>query len=239
MKKGLKVFGASVKGPAHIKNDMPNQDAWMFKQLSFGSTICVCDGLGSREHSDVGAKMACKSVIEALKIWVSNDQASVNTLLQLVHTIWNTKIQPLSKYDCATTCLFAVRFNNGRYIFAQLGDGLIVGRTCKGNIVQIEPQEEDFTNFTTGLGIARSLSEWRVEEYDYKDKLQVILLCTDGISEDILTENRKDYIQYVVTNYVPLPGVRRWHKMVKDLKNWPTESHSDDKTLAVMYEDNE
>ncbi len=237
MNKDIKIFGASVKGPAHIKSGLPNQDAWMARQLSFGSIICVCDGLGSRKNSDLGSKMACVSVIEAAKIWVLNDKALVNTLLQLIHSIWNLKIQPLSADECATTCLFTIKLNSGRCILAQLGDGLIMAKTYDTNIIQLEESEEDFTNFTTGLGIAKSLSEWKIKEYFENDPIQTIVLCTDGISEDILEHNRKNYMKYVVEKYAPLTGIKRWHTIINDLKNWPTPSHSDDKTIAVMHED--
>ena len=73
-----------------------------------------------------GGAYSLDKVIEAAKIWVLNDKALVNTLLQLIHSIWNLKIQPLSADECATTCLFSIKFNSGRCILAQLGDGLIM-----------------------------------------------------------------------------------------------------------------
>ncbi len=237
MKNSVQIFGASVKGPSHIERGIPNQDAWMFRKFSFGSIVCVCDGLGSRKHSNVGSKMACEAVMEAVKIWVSNEKAQVNTLLQLIHAVWNIKIQPMTTYDCATTCLFTIKFTNNRCIMAQLGDGLILAETYAKRIIQVETVSEDFTNLTTGLGLAKSLSEWNVKEYFGDDSIQTILLCTDGISEDIAEKNRKDYLKYVVEKYTPLKGIYRWHAIVYDLKNWPTESHSDDKTIAVIYED--
>ena len=35
--------------------------------------------------------------------------------------------------------------------------------------------------------------------------------------------------------YCPLAPAERWRRVAKDLRNWPTPYHRDDKTLAFLW----
>ena len=60
-----KLIGISRIGPSHIAKKIPNQDSYLcYKNKDF-SLIIVSDGLGSKPHSEIGSKAACKAVLKA------------------------------------------------------------------------------------------------------------------------------------------------------------------------------
>ena len=56
----LIACGASVIGPRHLDLHEPNQDAMALTGCRDGWIAAVADGLGSRSHSDLGARRACQ-----------------------------------------------------------------------------------------------------------------------------------------------------------------------------------
>ncbi|MGK0290454.1 MAG: hypothetical protein ACI86H_001913, partial [bacterium] len=72
-----KSWGASVAGPSHLKLGIVNQDAWISRHYSWGDVVVVSDGLGSRQQSDLGAKAACLSVLEAAKVYQKHPNTKI------------------------------------------------------------------------------------------------------------------------------------------------------------------
>lgn len=226
-------FGASVRGPVHVRNRALNQDAWRGGHLRNGTVIVVCDGLGSRPHSRRGAQEACQAVFSAARQWLAVPTAPIEMLLKLIHATWSLRVHPYAEEDCATTCLFAVASNDHQIHVAQLGDGLSL--VMDGNVLRtITRTADDFSNETTGLGIARQLSEWQTLECNQSSETAV-LLATDGIADDLDNSRLGEFVHFVSSTYCPLAPSERWQRVARDLRNWPTPYHSDDKTLAFLW----
>lgn len=228
-------FGASVRGPAHIQASLPNQDAWLGARLRTGAAVVVCDGLGSRRHSRHGATEACRAAIMATRIWrKAAPPAPFKTLIPLIHAIWSLRVQPFDEHDCATTCLLAVADDDGSLHVAQLGDGLaLVGDA--GGVRVVGRVRDGFGNETTGLGIATRLSEWETYEGVPEESGSAVLLTTDGIADDLLPDRLHEFLRFIRAAFCPLPAPERWRLLAKELRNWPTPHHSDDKTLALLW----
>jgi len=217
------VMGASVRGPEHRRNGRPNQDAW-FSRLARGTALAVvCDGLGSRPHSAVGYWAACPDAPPELR-------------LRLVHALWNVRVHQTGRDESATTCLFVVVTKDGRLLLAQLGDGLIMLKTPSG-ATTLEPPTERFGNATTGLGIAADIREWRLHLEPKFTGVATILLATDGVADDLVPEKRAEFLNFLVTKYGPRPAAARTRAITKELRDWPTPRHRDDKTVAVLWND--
>ncbi len=223
------TMGASVRGPEHRKDGRPNQDAW-FSRCAHGAALAVvCDGLGSRPHSAVGARAGCRAVSDAVRHWADIPDAPPDPL-------WNLRVSETGRDESATTCLFAVATKDGRLLLAQLGDGLVMLKTSKGTIT-LEPSAERFGNATTGLGIASDVREWRFHLEPHFTGAASILLATDGVADDLLPEKRADFLEFLVTNYGSCPTTARTRSIAKQLREWPTPRHRDDKTVAVLWND--
>jgi len=227
-------LGVSVIGPGHIKSNTPNQDSFLLKSGNYGTLVVVSDGMGSKPYSDIGSKAVCDSVFEAVKIWNNSKSENINYLLKLIHNLWLIKITPYKAEECAATCLFALVDKKDKLLIAQLGDGILALKNDNELEILNHPTEEDFTNSTTAVGVATSLNEWKYKIVNELPKDSIILLATDGISEDLIAEKIPDFIDYVAS-FKSLTHVKRKKKLVSMLNNWPTKFHSDDKTLSLIY----
>lgn len=228
-------FGASVRGPGHIQDDLPNQDAWSGRSGRFGSAVVVCDGLGSRPNSAVGSKAACRVVFDALRHWTRKPGASTDSLIRLVHDFWTLEVHPLTTTSCATTCLFAAAPATGPLLVAQLGDGLAAIRPPGGPLRLVGRPREGFANETTGLGIARSIADWSIVVEPEPRPGTIVLLTTDGISDDLLPERLDEFVEHLADTFPPMPRRARSTALAWRLRRWETPLHSDDKTLALFW----
>lgn len=230
------AMGASVRGPEHRKDGRPNQDAWLSRLARGTALAVVCDGLGSRPHSAVGSRAACRAVADAVRHWAAGPDAPPELLLRLIHALWNMRVHKTGRDQSATTCLFAVVTNDGRLLLAQLGDGLVMLQTPSGTTT-LEPPTDRFGNATTGLGIAADVREWRFHLEPNFAGTATILLATDGVADDLVPEKRAEFLNFLVTQYGPRPAAARTRAIAKELRDWPTPRHRDDKTVAVLWND--
>ncbi len=228
------AMGASVRGPEHRRDGRPNQDAWLSCITRETALAVVCDGLGSRPHSAVGSRAACRAVATAVRYWAAGPDVPPELLLRLVHVLWNVRVHHTGRDESATTCLFAVATKDGRLLLAQLGDGLVMLQTPKGTTT-LEPPAERFGNATTGLGIAADVREWRLHLEPNFAGTASILLATDGVADDLVPERRSEFLNFLVTEYGCRPAAARTRAIVKELRDWPTPRHLDDKTVAVLW----
>lgn len=233
----LDWFGATVQGPTHRRRGEPRQDDWSGQRAADGRLIVVCDGMGSRTHSDRGARAACRSVADAVRLW-SGCPAPLEHLLALVHSIWRVKIAPRCPDECATTCLFGYVEASGRTTLAQLGDGL-AALHLGGDIFKVQSNDGSFGNETTGLGVTNDLEDWSWLQWESFPQGATMLLATDGVAEDLVPGQLDDVTVDLLNRYRGLNRARRARLLERELTNWKTPGHSDDKTLAMMWRDAE
>lgn len=234
MDKRYKRIGASVIGPLHTKIGIPNQDCFDTKQFSFGNVVVVADGLGSKKHSDIGSRLMCKSVLESCVEFAYMTEQNIPDLLKLIHTHWMKKVPTNSYKEYESTCLFALVIDSS-LIVAQLGDGMIVAKSIdqKSAVVLLDSKEDSFSNITNCIHQSFNLSDWKVESFDNFD-LEYLILCTDGISDDILKGSEVDFINDLTSEYKDMSvqdinkDIKRW------LNEWPVPKHTDDKTIAGL-----
>jgi len=205
------------------------------RRLTRDTTLAVvCDGLGSRAHSAIGSRAACRAVANAVRHWAAEPDAPPELLLRLVHGLWNLSVHRTGRDESATTCLLAVATKDERLLIAQLGDGLVMLQTPSGTTT-LEPPAERFGNATTGLGIASDLREWRFHLEPRFPETASILLATDGVADDLVPEKRSEFLNFLVTEYGSRPAAARTRAIAKALRDWPTPRHRDDKTVAVLW----
>ena len=79
---GWRVIGASVRGAAHVRRNLPNQDAllWSPEEGTAGVlTVAIADGHGSEKcfRSEIGSAIAVRVAIEVLSQGISNPGAEI------------------------------------------------------------------------------------------------------------------------------------------------------------------
>lgn len=228
-------WGATVIGPLHVKIGLPNQDSWMVRRYKWGSVIVVSDGLGSRVHSDHGSKAACLAVFEAAKSFHKCPHAKMPDILRLIHANWLVKIAPYSSSDCLATCLFAIQIE-GFITLGRLGDGMIIalGETEENHLILEDNKQDSFSNRTNSLQQEFKSDQWEIATIE-SAACNAVVLCTDGISDDLLPEKQLAFAQELYLTYVDLEVETRKKDIKRWLNEWPVPGHSDDKTLACLF----
>lgn len=227
--------GSSVRGPRHLAEGTPNQDAWRVTCQSKFFVAVVCDGLGSRTHSGIGARAACRAVVAAAGSWSRAGSSSTEALLRLIHAQWAVELGQRAREECATTCLFALFTRDGRGLLGQLGDGLIYLRSRSLGAVTVSGAARGgFTNETTGLGIATSLSAWSTTEVSTVSPGDCVMIATDGVSDDLIDDQRDALLVHAAMRYPPQTAVSS-RALARELRAWPAARHTDDKTILFAW----
>jgi len=235
LSQGWNSWGASVIGPLHVKAGIPNQDSWMARRYKWGNVVVVSDGLGSKAHSDHGSKAVCLAVFEAAKSYQNTPDANIVDILRLIHANWLVKIAPYSSTDCSATCLLAIQIE-GMITLGRLGDGMIaaLGETDEHHLVLSDNKQDSFSNYTNSLQQEFKPDQWEVATIE-SAACNAIVLCTDGISDDLLPEKQMDFMKEFVGEYAGIPYRKVVPAIKKILNEWPVPGHSDDKTIACLF----
>ncbi len=224
--------GATLRGPAHRRARLPNQDAWLGKPWQRGGLLAVADGLGSRPLAHIGSQAACRAVSSAVTRWFRAGNPSTELLLRAIHIDWRLYIHPHPPTDCATTCLFAA-VRSGQLVLGQLGDGLVAALYDDGRLVLLDQADRDFSNETTGLGITTSLGEWRTLELP-STGLMAVVLATDGVSEELDPANIGEVLRWLHDELSALPKRSRSKWIATELRGLDAPGRIDDRTLAAL-----
>jgi serine/threonine protein phosphatase PrpC len=92
------------------------------------------------------------------------------------------------------------------------------------------PRASGFANETEALGQA---SSWICHSFRRADG-DVVVLASDGVADDLLPERIDDFVTWLMDEFAPLPPSQRWRTLQRELMEWPTPRHTDDKTLVVL-----
>jgi len=222
---GILLAGASVIGPGHVTEGTPNQDAYLTRRLEAGFLLVVCDGMGSKSLSHIGSSMACRAVLD---ITTSVDYSIADRdLIESIYKRWLQLMEGTDTRNAITTCLFCWGDKSGQVRSFQLGDGLILA-----NGLAVVEAGENFSNETTGLGLSKKYSDWAVRRFQL-DRGEAVALMTDGISEDIESGVEQQLLGSMRDSFKGMSARRVKKALIKELSEWPTPNHLDDKTLAI------
>jgi serine/threonine protein phosphatase PrpC len=206
---------------------MPNQDAWKAGTYRWGNVLAVSDGLSSKTHSRIGARAACNAVIETARHFAAHPSAPVKTIPQLIHSLWQMRLETYNVSDCCATCLFAIQISD-RIILGRIGDGLIaVFGEPESPVFMTEEKDDDDSNITDCLGKNFRPDSWEIRELN-ASVYSSIMICTDGVSDDLTTRGREIFPRDILGRGKNLEELRR------TLVEWKVQGHSDDKTIACL-----
>lgn len=176
--------------------------------------------------------MACRAVLDAVRAWHKAGTSDVEELLSRIEPLWLGLIAPLTARDCAATCLFALAHSHGQIHIGAIGDGLALLRTERGLNWVVGPRAASFANETDALG---GVVSWTMRSFP-RERGSVVLLATDGVADDLLPERIDGFVQWLMDDLAGLAPTQRWRALLRELTEWPTPRHTDDKTLVVLAE---
>lgn len=226
----FKAYAATVTGPRHQRLHQENQDAVLVRIWRDQWLAVVSDGVGSRLHADIGSQMACASVCHIVRGSKFNEPD--RSLILSIYRNWLDRLGHIEPDDAAATCLFAWGLRTGETRLFQLGDGAIFYHTNRFGSIK-NSDEMKFSNETTGLGISRKMSDWMCDRVTLTDPTHAVALMTDGISDDLVNEEQLLPILHTSLNKKSPRLGKKWLK--KQLYDWDTPHHTDDKTIALVY----
>ena len=231
-------WGASVTGPAHVMSGAENQDACGAWHFSWGDVLVVSDGLGSCPNSAKGARLACESVRHAAEFCAETGSWRFHDLAHFIQVIWRMLVSPDSPRNCSATCLFVIRVHGGDVIMGALGDGLLAGVKTDGSLKVLSFNKEDsFANVTTSLSATPGKC-WLIHrgaDIDFRG----FLLCTDGVADDLLPEAVDGFVPETLSHYSTINCEDASAQVTAWLEAWPVPGHTDDKTIACLYQLND
>lgn len=237
---------ASVIGPGHEKNNLPNQDAYACFKSDQLIAFAVADGLGSAKFSEQGSSFAVHLAVFRLIDYLfnrANNPPNISNAQQLRDSIvksWQAKFgKDKANYD--TTLLF-VGLTPEVCVVGQIGDGLILYQSSKSSnqYVKFSDSQKDYLNTPDAtLAHPQALEKFQIEEYAVtsENEYNAFLLATDGVADDLSDAGRYFYdLKRELLQHSP----KQWTSRIREhLTNWKTPGHYDDKTLLIAIGENQ
>jgi hypothetical protein len=153
-------------------------------------------------------------------------------LIRLLHARWALDIHPHAPADAAATCLLAVARRGAGTLIAQLGDGMVMLARADGSREELAGDRSGFSNQTTALGAARSAQEWSVHEAAPMAPGDILVVATDGVSDDLITEKKHAFALHLLQT-CRVDGALDDDRLYAQLDDWPVPNHTDDRTLVL------
>ncbi|HIK08772.1 MAG TPA: protein phosphatase 2C domain-containing protein [Oscillatoriaceae cyanobacterium M33_DOE_052] len=207
MKQLFELAPGSIGGTRSRRQGKNNQDAYYSRSGPDATVAVVCDGCGSGKHSEVGAKIGARLVVEAIARLLPNQSHTASDFWELVQqeVLLGMKTLALNMggdrnsvaedivYDYFLfTIVGALITPEGATIFAK-GDGVIF---LNGEYIPLGPFANNAPPYLGYALISPESDRWQWEMLHAipLESVQSILIGTDGVL---------DLMQLATTN---LPG---------------------------------
>jgi hypothetical protein len=241
----LRVFGASVAGPLHVREGKPCQDAFAYEVSEGGrGVVAVADGLGSAARSDLGSRAAVDAAVRAVSYLATNEDPPLPQLAREGVSAARAELErtagreayPLPDLACT---LLVVVLRDGRAAAAHVGDGAVVASTGDGLRMLSPPGDSEYANEVVPL----TSMDWSgaVRTSDVLTGVRGVLVFTDGCQRAALRKNRDGYsvfegfcgplLSYAAGMADPAAGTRDLEGLLLSAKL--SEHSEDDKTLVL------
>ena len=199
-----------------------NQDSCFFDANDNVFAISICDGLGSAKKSAEGSNKASKLLVDLLIRNEFNKERLQSEWLE------NFKENP-KEYN--TTAKF-IKITKDSIHFGGVGDGLIAIKSEHHTTTLSDKGE--FSNQTACMFDINYLNAFTEMTLSLNDKV-IMLICTDGFSEDIKDEGLDLLFKEAKNLFGIETKIKEFDESLIDLlNNWPNKTNGDDKTVAFI-----
>ena len=185
------LAGGSVAGRSHAISGRNNQDGFCWIQSERGAVAVVCDGCGSRPHSEIGAKVGARLVAESATMLLDSNH-SVDEVLERVRTSTLEGIEAWARgisarhyreivVDYFLFTIVGVLVDQERVTPFSLGDGLLVINGERSELGPFENNEPPYLSY--GLLHPSTAPRFNVHPSLDLDATESFLVGTDGALE--------------------------------------------------------
>lgn len=245
-----RVFAASATGTSHREDGRPCQDAFAHRAEADNLIAVVCDGAGSCDQSQVGARVVSETVVRAIATQLGNNLVRSDgsaeqwrTVVETVITGAREALQAVAKAAAgdlsayASTLVGAVAWPS-RLFFFHIGDGYAVARPRapdSRDIVSL-PENGEYVNETYFVTGTDWLLHLRTACHDVP--LETVVLMSDGAAPFAMAKGNQElhrpFIDPVQLYLDQVGDAEGTEALARTLEDPRTDSiTSDDKTLLI------
>lgn len=247
----LYSYRVNMAGPWHIKKGVTCQDSCEVENLAGEVVVAaVADGLGSETRSDVGSSVAAKTAVGFVKEELHKCSEPDDVIRLLKAAFWKAygeveraaadMSEPVNQFDC-TLCMTV--FDGDRLWYGQSGDSGAIACREDGTYVPVTTMQRDAEGRVYPLCFGEE--KW---EFGMLDGISTVLLCTDGILENLMPPVLTKFSDSPVDKSMakmflhPQPGdaenIEEVERQAVDFfEKYPSELLDDDKTIVVIFDD--
>ncbi len=196
MKDKFELAGGSIIGREHLRVGKNNQDAYHYLNDEFATIAVVCDGCGSGIHSEVGAKLGSRLVVEAIRrnlpqadfceeFWHRVHQDLLHNLKDVAVILGGDLLQTVKEY-LLFTIVGAVITSTQTTVFA-IGDGAIA---LNDQVIPIPSFPNNAPPYIAYGLIPNAFSNIKLTDCQFQiycqlptDQVNSILIGSDGVLE--------------------------------------------------------
>ncbi|MCL1470218.1 protein phosphatase 2C domain-containing protein [Argonema antarcticum] len=195
MQEQFELAAGSVKGTEHQRLGKNNQDGYYSINLQGKNLIAVvCDGCGSGQHSEVGAKIGARLLVETIRrslpyregFWQDIHAKVLMQLRNFAQGFGDNLADIVNDYFLFTVVGILI-IPEGAFIFA-IGDGVFA---INREVVQLGPYANNAPPYL-GYGILDEVNQnWQFQVHRTLpiSEVKSILIGTDGVSGLIKSES--------------------------------------------------
>lgn len=185
------MAAGSVLGRNHARLGKNNQDGYYSLRDRFATVAVVCDGCGSRPHSEVGAKLGSQLVAETLRRQLNRPSPGVDwqqlkyeLLIQLETIARAVCPAPSFIEDYFLFTVVGTAITPLETVIFSLGDGVFAINGC---VTTIPPYPDNSPPYLAyGLLAHPGSVDFCLQAQIPTERLESVLIGTDGI-EDLMT----------------------------------------------------
>ncbi len=148
---------------------------------------CVADGAGSAARSDLGARIACQTWVQQMRLhteqgWGFTSNYGQRFALEARNAIRNQASidkAPLAEYACT---FLGACLRPEQALFVQIGDGaIVIGAIAEVDQYEVVfwPDQGEYANTTTFL--TDELTPYRTRSWSYSTRIDKVALFSDGL----------------------------------------------------------
>ncbi|WP_139538374.1 PP2C family serine/threonine-protein phosphatase [Klebsiella spallanzanii] len=175
-----RIYASSVIGGSHRQNNRPCQDAFCFRNVGDRLVAVVCDGAGSAAHSEQGAALVARELVEGLaKFTAVPDEKQLVTLAESVRegVLLQARERGLSAGDFACTVVAAWLGDTASAVL-HIGDG-VAALTIDAEQHLSLPENGEYANQTWFL----TSHDWRehIRISQFAGRVTQLVMMSDGV----------------------------------------------------------
>jgi serine/threonine protein phosphatase PrpC len=252
---GWRILAASRRGKIHAHEGSYRDDAFEYETISGWHAVAVADGAGSCRLSRVGAGVACRAALEAMRKTISeaSGEAIADTAkralaegVSAAHQAVQAEAdrRSVAVKELSTTLLLLLHYpKDGGDIVGvlEIGDGIVAikGESADGLrwTVYDAGAHGEYSGETLFLQ-SRPSEQWldgaRVETYERGIRLLAVM--TDGIADDLLPyEKNLRILGGGLDEKVLAAAADQQADELLNLISYDRRGSFDDRTLVVIY----